>query len=378
MNPGFSVIMTSFNYGRYIGVAIESVLAQTRQDWELLIVDDCSQDDSWEIVKRYPDPRIKAHRHSVNQGACAAYNRALNMARGDYIASLDSDDLFMPTKLERQGEFLASHPEVGICGTFVVEIDGDGGKMTEQSPFADWFNVAMDLNAPENWMRENRLCHSGAVVRTELHKLVGDFDNKLVYTPDWQFWVRSLVAGVRFHVLDQPLVGYRNHGANITHKNTQGAMLEQADTSARFFIPWLVRQERLDLVDRIVRSYVSDGTSDDLQRKIAERLCHGGVDSGMALMSLVRRQDAELAARDVEINRLAQGNEWLSSQREAWENAATEREQTIGRLMAQLQANAEQLATALAELAARDARLAMIRQDRGMRVTNFLRGGKFF
>lgn len=247
----FSVIMTSFNYGYYIGLAIESVLAQSYSDLELLIVDDCSTDDSWEVISKYNDPRVKAVRLEKNKGANFAYNYALSIAEGEYIACLDSDDIFMPNKLERQAEFLEQHPEIDICGTFVTEIDRNGAINFEVRPYADWFNVSVDLNDPSTWLWHNRVCHSGSVVRKELHDRLGGFENRLIYTPDWQFWLRALVAGARFSVLREELVGYRNHGNNITHKSAQGTLIEHAETVRAILLPWLFETKRNDLIDKL-------------------------------------------------------------------------------------------------------------------------------
>ncbi len=102
-----SVIMPSYNTGSYISKSIESVLGQTYKDFELLIVDDCSSDDTDEAVRPYlSDPRIKYFKNECNQGAALSRNRALREARGEWIAFLDSDDLWAPSKLERQLSFM--------------------------------------------------------------------------------------------------------------------------------------------------------------------------------------------------------------------------------------------------------------------------------
>ena len=139
--------MTSFNYAPYIGAAIESVLTQSFLDWELIIIDDCSTDSSWEIIQNFEDERIKAFRQSTNSGACAAYNRGLRTAKGQYIASLDSDDIFLPNKLERQFQFLLNHPEVDVCGSYVAEINKEGKLNTSNEGYSSWFNIQKELNS---------------------------------------------------------------------------------------------------------------------------------------------------------------------------------------------------------------------------------------
>ena len=111
MSPLISIITPNYNCARFIAQTIESVLAQTHTDWEMLIVDDCSTDGSYEIALEYAarDPRIKVMRNERNSGAAVSRNRALDAAQGEYIAFLDSDDLWEPCKLERQIAFMSQH-----------------------------------------------------------------------------------------------------------------------------------------------------------------------------------------------------------------------------------------------------------------------------
>ena len=102
-----SIIMPSYNTGKYIVSSIKSVLAQTYQNWELLIVDDCSTDNTDDLVKQLlQDSRIHYLKNEKNSGAAVSRNRALKEARGRWIAFLDSDDLWMPQKLERQIDYM--------------------------------------------------------------------------------------------------------------------------------------------------------------------------------------------------------------------------------------------------------------------------------
>ena len=101
-----SIIMPSYNTGGFIAESIESVLAQTYKDWELIIVDDCSTDDTDAVIARYDDSRIKYLKNETNSGAAVSRNRALQEATGKWIAFLDSDDTWHPEKLERQIRFM--------------------------------------------------------------------------------------------------------------------------------------------------------------------------------------------------------------------------------------------------------------------------------
>jgi glycosyltransferase involved in cell wall biosynthesis len=117
MNPLVSVIVAAYNAEKYIGAAIKSILGQTYQHFELIIVDDASQDNTAEITKSFYDSRIKLIKHPHNAGPGKARNTAISASQGRYIAVLDADDLSMPTRLQAQVNFLESHPEVDVVGS---------------------------------------------------------------------------------------------------------------------------------------------------------------------------------------------------------------------------------------------------------------------
>ena len=110
-----SIITPSYNTAMFIGETIESVLAQTYSNWELLIVDDCSTDNTDEVVSLYRDPRIHYFKNTKNSGAAFSRNKALREAKGKWIAFLDSDDLWKPAKLEKQIRFMVDNQYSFTC-----------------------------------------------------------------------------------------------------------------------------------------------------------------------------------------------------------------------------------------------------------------------
>jgi glycosyltransferase involved in cell wall biosynthesis len=122
-----SIITPCYNSARFISETIESVLSQTYQNWEMLIVDDCSTDASYEIVLEYAakDKRIKAYRMEHNSGAAACRNKAIELSQGEYVAFLDSDDLWLPEKLEKQLQFMQDH-NADFSFTEYEHIDEEG------------------------------------------------------------------------------------------------------------------------------------------------------------------------------------------------------------------------------------------------------------
>lgn len=126
--PCVSVVMSVFNGARFLREAIESVLGQTFTDFEFIIIDDGSIDDTWRILTAYAaqDPRIVLIRNEKNQGIAYSVNRGLAQARGKYIARMDADDVTVPERLARQVQFLENHPEIGMVGSNLFYIDCSG------------------------------------------------------------------------------------------------------------------------------------------------------------------------------------------------------------------------------------------------------------
>lgn len=120
-----SIIMPSHNCGQFVGDAIRSIINQTYTNWELLVVDDCSEDDTQSVVQSFRDPRIRYLRNEERQGAALTRNRALREAKGCWMAFLDSDDLWFPDKLEHQIRFMEEH-NYHFTYTDYVEIDVQG------------------------------------------------------------------------------------------------------------------------------------------------------------------------------------------------------------------------------------------------------------
>lgn len=124
MNEMVSIVMPSYNTAQYIGDSIRSVLAQTYTNWELLIVDDCSTDDTDAVVASFRDDRIRYFKNPSNSGAAVSRNKALREARGRWIAFLDSDDLWHPEKLERQLRFMQEHDYKFTYTDYRIQLNG--------------------------------------------------------------------------------------------------------------------------------------------------------------------------------------------------------------------------------------------------------------
>ena len=228
--PTVSVVIPAYNAMTYLPAAVDSVLKQTFSDFEVLIVDDGSTDQTAQWVTQLTDRRVKLI-SQPNQGAAAARNTGIAHAQGDYIAFLDADDLWEPSKLEKQVQRLEAQPQVGLVHTWTAFIDAEGqptGRiMTSHGEGQVWSQMVV-----YNLLR----CGSTAMVRRECFERLGQFDRNLRYAEDWDMWLR-IAKDYDFALVHEPLVFYREH-ANNKSKNYEGQLqsfcqiLEKAFQSA--------------------------------------------------------------------------------------------------------------------------------------------------
>jgi glycosyltransferase involved in cell wall biosynthesis len=218
--PLVSVIMPSFNHEAYIGSAIASVLCQTMDDLELLIVDDGSCDRSPTVIANINDKRINFENLEQNRGACEAMNIALRKARGRFIAVCNSDDEWHPDKLERQLKIIEGQERIKAVFSDVVWIDEVGAPLDglRAPPFESVFRQAN--RSRWTWMRYlleqgNGLCHPSVLIRREIFGAVGEYDNRLRQLPDLDMWLRVLAQGDIF-VSAAKLLRFRLHQSNTS------------------------------------------------------------------------------------------------------------------------------------------------------------------
>jgi glycosyltransferase involved in cell wall biosynthesis len=204
--PRVSVILTSFNHAAYLNESIDSVLGQTFSDFELIVLDDASHDNSWALISRYADQRMRSCLGATAGEVTHRVNHALSNASGEYIALQHSDDVWAPEKLERQVAYLDAHPEMGAVFTWVQVIDEAGAKIDN-----DWFNRPNQsrwawLN--ELFNQKNTLCHPSALIRKRCYEEVGGYRYGLAQTDDAELWSRLLIRHP-IHLLEEKLTMHR-------------------------------------------------------------------------------------------------------------------------------------------------------------------------
>lgn len=213
-SPKVSVILTSYNHAPYLRQAIDSVLAQSYSDLELIIVDDASIDDSWSIIKQYQDKRIIAQRNETRRMLSWSLNHAIQvMAHGEYIAIHHSDDVWMPEKLAKQIAYLDGHAETGAVFTLAHVIDEQGRPF--RGTWTQGYNFIVDQQNRnrQSWLRHfleqgNVLCHPSALVRTRCYSECGLYRNGLAQLSDLDMWIR-VCRLYEIHIIEEILTHYR-------------------------------------------------------------------------------------------------------------------------------------------------------------------------
>lgn len=219
--PAVSVVLPNHNGSAFLKTAVDSVLAQSFTDFELIVVEDGSTDGSAELLASYSDPRIRVIPLEQNEHICVALNTGLAAAQGKYIARIDCDDCWLPEKLEKQYRYMEENPDCGACFTLVTIVDEEERTLSEeQSPFVSIFREGNRTRF--EWLRylfffSNHLCHSSAFFRRDIVQQLGPYRTSLVQIQDYEYWMR--IANVsQLYVLQEPLVQYRHRikGGNVS------------------------------------------------------------------------------------------------------------------------------------------------------------------
>lgn len=190
--PKVSIVMATYMRAAMIGRAIESVRNQTFKEWELIIADDGSTDETQRVAAEWAkkDPRIVYARSEVNEGISKNYNRAFALARGEYIAMIDDDDPWCDAeKLKKQVKFLDTHPEYGGCGGGVIVVDPRGKELYR------YFKPEADGDIRKRMLFSNPMANSTTLFRKSAGEKVGWYDETTRYSGDRDFWLKMGRAG---------------------------------------------------------------------------------------------------------------------------------------------------------------------------------------
>ena len=262
--PKISLIMSVYNGEDYLRDAIESVLNQTFKDFELIVINDCSTDKTYEILKRFTelDERVKVHTNEVNLRLPSSLNKAISYAQGKYIARMDADDICLAERLEKQYNFMENNPSVALSScrfmtlkNGVISSGGCGGKSDNESIKA-------------LLLVTNPILHPGIIAKADAIRSLG-YDKNFTCTEDMELWTRFVMAGYDIEIIPEYLMIYRLHDKQITEttlekqhkeviaiqKNYYGALLETMNSEQEeFYIRGIYFRENKD-IDRFCEFY---------------------------------------------------------------------------------------------------------------------------
>ncbi len=234
-NPKISVIMPVYNGGEFLREAIDSIIAQTFSDFEFLILDDGSSDGSIDIIRSYDDSRIRLETSGSNLGLPRILNKGLELARGEFIARMDCDDISLPTRFAEQLSFLLQNRDIDMLGTQGIHIDADGHPCRTE---------IAQLHPTEpgviRWTIVFQCCfnHPTVMMRKSFLSKYGGYNPDFVLAEDYELWLRSVFT-TKFSNLSNPLVKIRKHDKNVskTSGETQliGSYLAISNTLSRIF-----------------------------------------------------------------------------------------------------------------------------------------------
>ena len=314
-----SVIIPSYNHEKYIGRCIQSVLNQTFQDFELIIIDDASEDKSWEIINSFSDDRICSHKLSCNHGSYYSQNMGIELAKYDYISILNSDDYYFENRLDRCFSFI-ERQDVDFVGTNIELIDSYDVVITE-----NWWTKSFDLQKRllkhyNNWFRSLFagnifMTTSNFFFRKRIFHEIGGFNN-FKYVLDYDFALRSLFAGVKFQWVDEPLLKYRLHD-----KNTISSKPLEINKEASK----LIRESIINLPfnDKNVEVSLKEGINqlENFERYIEQSLLSDHRNALDNLNMKILQRDKWIADREAWIaerdNSILQRDKWIAD-RDVW------------------------------------------------------------
>ena len=210
--PLVSIVMPVFNGEKWLAEAIESILAQTFTDFELIIVDDGSRDRSAEIIRAYEkrDGRIRFFQLECNSGTAVARNHAVAVSIGTYITFLDCDDVCLPERLQKQVDVLQSKPEIGGVGTHAKVVDADLQKYYDLTPPMHHALILLS-----QFIEGKPFVHASLMLRRDLILDVGGFDQRMGYAADSDMVIR-LMGRTRFTNITERLYIYRRHEDSLS------------------------------------------------------------------------------------------------------------------------------------------------------------------
>ncbi|MFR1973100.1 MAG: glycosyltransferase family 2 protein [Oscillospiraceae bacterium] len=270
--PKVSIIMGIFNCAETLPEAIDSVLAQTFSDWQLILCDDGSKDNTYGIAKeyqgRFPE-KILLLQNERNMGLNHTLNRCLQVVSGEYVARMDGDDISLPTRLEKEAAFLDAHPEYAIVSTPMIFFDEHG----------DWGrSYAIEEPTKRDFIKHSPVhCHAPCMIRREAYLAVGGYteDRRMLRFEDVNLWYKLYAKGYAGYNLDEPLYKMRDDHAAASRRSLKSRMNAahvMRDGFSLFHFPrYLYGYIYIDLAKHFVKSIMPEKLYVLLHKRSMER-----------------------------------------------------------------------------------------------------------
>lgn len=305
-SPKITVVMSVYNNAGYVEKAIDSILAQTFRDFEFIIINDGSTDGSVEILDRYAaqDNRIKLV-HQSNAGLVAALNTGISLARGDFIARMDGDDISLADRFQKQVDFLDAHPDIGAVGSWVTVIDEQGEPRAggPDNPTDPW-------QLRDNLAKGTPILHPTAMMRRALVQQIGGYRAVYTHCEDYDLWLRFSEISSLANVPERLLL-YRFYGGQVSRKHAVSQTLGTAIAYAAYEERRAGRPDPTMSLDQLPHIEAVDGLfgragmGETLQRQILDKIdynveayAHGGTD---LLVDAIRKKRGFDRTRAVKI-----------------------------------------------------------------------------
>jgi glycosyltransferase involved in cell wall biosynthesis len=204
--------MPVYNAGAFLAEAIESVLNQTFRDFEFIIINDGSTDNSNEIILSYNDARIKVINNPVNLGLIKTLNNGLLLAKGEYIARIDADDIAINNRFKKQIDFLGMNPDYGIVGTNAISIDEEGNFCQNITYPTTDLEIRKQMISLSPFGHFSVMIRKSVILKNNIH-----YNEQFKHAEDYAFWV-ELAKHTKLYNLNEFLMKYRNHSSSISVK----------------------------------------------------------------------------------------------------------------------------------------------------------------
>ncbi len=294
MTPRVSVLIATYNGEAFLAQAIDSVLAQRFDEFELVLIDDASADGTADLIRQYHDPRIRFERNATNLGQAATLNRGLSLCRAPYVARLDQDDACLPDRLRRQADALDRDPSLAVVGTWAYYINAAGQRTGVVGMRVDgrgaFVGALLTFASPFG--------HPTVMMRRDVVQATGGYDPSFAPCEDYALWCRLAALGHRAVSLPIPLTMLRVHDRQQS-RTRAAAQSAQAKRAHRRLIERLVgagQTQRVSDVLRLDDTFWALCPSADDVRRAVDALDHG-LTRVVTTLGLDERDQAALASR---------------------------------------------------------------------------------